>query len=41
VLETIVAVFAEGVTMRWKFARPSCAVTKTMLRQTLAAAPQT
>jgi hypothetical protein len=39
VLETIVAVFAEGVTMRWKFARPGCAVTKTMLRQTLATAP--
>lgn len=40
VLETVIAVFAEGVTMRWKFARPGCAVTRTMLRQTLAAAPQ-
>lgn len=39
VLETIVAVFAEGVTMRWKFARPGCAVTKTMLQQTLATRP--
>jgi hypothetical protein len=39
VLETVVAVFAEGVTMRWKFARPGCAVTQTMLRQTLAARP--
>ncbi len=38
-LETIVAVFAEGVSMRWKFARPSCAVTRTMLRQVLATAP--
>lgn len=40
VLETIIAVFAEGVTMRWKFARPGCAVTKTMLKQTLITAPQ-
>lgn len=38
-LETIIAVFAEGVTMRWKFARPGCAVTRTMLRQTLTTAP--
>jgi hypothetical protein len=38
-LETIIAVFAEGVTMRWKFSRPGCAVTKTMLRQTLTTAP--
>lgn len=40
VLETVIAVFAEGVTMRWKFARPGCAVTQTMLRQTLATAPR-
>jgi hypothetical protein len=39
VSETIVAVFAESVTKRWKFALPGRAVTETMLRQTLATAP--
>lgn len=39
ILETIIAVFAEGVTMRWKFSRPGCAVTKTMLCQTLTTPP--
>jgi hypothetical protein len=39
VLETVVAVFAERVTMRWKFARPGCAVSKTMLKQALSSAP--
>ncbi len=38
-VETVVAVFAEGVTKRWKFARPGLAVTETMLRQTLATHP--
>lgn len=39
VSETVVAVFAEGATKRWKFAHPGRAVTETMLRQTLATAP--
>lgn len=39
VLETVVTVLAEGVTMRWKFARPGSTVTKTMLRQALATKP--
>lgn len=39
-LETIIAVFAEGVSMRWKLTRPGCAVTRTMLSQTLATAPR-
>ena len=40
-LETIVAIFAEGSTKRWKFSRPSCAVTRNLLRQTLATPPTT
>ena len=38
-METVIAVFAEGVTMRWKFSRPGSAVSKALLKQTLASAP--
>jgi hypothetical protein len=40
VLETIVAVFAEGSTLRWKLPRPGCAITRTLLRQALATPPR-
>ena len=40
-LETIVAVFAEGSTQRWKLARPGCAITRTMLSRSLTVPPAT
>ena len=39
-VETVVAVFGIGGTRRWRFTRPRVAVTKMMVQQTLASAPQ-
>ncbi len=39
VVETVVLVFAENTTMRWRFERPACAVTRSMLALTLATPP--
>jgi hypothetical protein len=35
-VETVIAVFEEGRTCKWKFTRPQVAVTKLMVQQTLA-----
>jgi hypothetical protein len=39
-VETVVAVFGSGNTRSWRFTRPRVAVTKMMVQQTLASAPQ-
>ncbi len=38
-VETVIAVFEPGRARRWRFTRPRVAVTKLMLRQTLATPP--
>ena len=39
-VETVVVVFGSGGTRSWRFTRPRVAVTKMMVQQTLASAPQ-
>lgn len=39
-LETVIAVFEQDRTRRWKFTRPNVTVTKAMVQQTLATPPQ-
>ena len=39
-VETVIAVFGSGSTRSWRFTRPRVAVTKMMVQQTLASAPQ-
>jgi hypothetical protein len=38
-VETVIAVFEQGRTRKWKLHRPKAAVTKIMVQQALAAAP--
>ncbi len=38
-VETVIAVFEEGRTRKWKLTRPKVAITKTMIYQTLATPP--